>query len=74
MFSKFGPIESLKIRSKQQSNTFAFIVFIEETDAIKAKETMDNSDFEGKPLTVQYSFNKEEEGRRESRRDDRRHE
>jgi len=59
MFEKFGRITSLKIRSKNQTNTFAFIEYCEEEDAVKAKEAMDNNDFDGKQLTVQYSFGKD---------------
>ncbi|CUM57358.1 unnamed protein product [Debaryomyces tyrocola] len=57
-FSDVGPLTDVQLM-----RGFAFVTFENEEDAKRAVETLDNTDFEGQPLQIEFAREKKEDTR-----------
>ncbi len=67
-FAAIGPVESAKVitdRDSGRSKGFGFVEFENEDDAKKAIEQLDNSELDGRNITVNEARPREERPRRE---------
>jgi RNA recognition motif-containing protein len=62
-FETIGAVEEAKIiydRQTQRSKGIAFVTFVEEADAAKAIEELNNKEFDGRELHIDYAKPREE--------------
>ena len=77
LFSSFGEIEDIAVikdRDTNRSKGFGFVTFVEDADAEKAVEEMNEKEFEGRKITVNVAKEREEGHSRDRPRFERRDE